>query len=185
MDLLINQVNSFAATVVIGVAAGFCYDYYRVVRGTLRLRKVGTLVGDVLFWLLTTALVFLMLLLGNWGEMRLYVLIGLALGSLVYFWLFSGSVRRILQLKFFLLKKTWDLLVRVLLLFRTAILFPFRLLLLVFSYPLHFLGGLLQKANRKATVVLENLVGRRVKRVTSTIKRKLAQLVFWKRKKED
>lgn len=94
---LLDQFYYFALTILIGMIAGFCYDLYKVTRGTLRLRKIGTALGDVLFWLILTGLVFLLLLLGNWGEVRLYVLLGLALGALIYLNLCSRRTTTLLQ----------------------------------------------------------------------------------------
>lgn len=184
MDLLVHQVEAFAATILIGMAAGFCYDYYRVVRGVFRLKKVGTFLGDIIFWLLTTALVFVLLLRGNWGEVRLYVFVGLSLGAFLYYRLFSVQFSRLVRLKFYLFQKTWELLVKLVLLIWTVILFPFRLLLLLLSYPLDFLEGLRRKAGRKGKAVLYNLVGRRVERSVARVKSKLAPLAFWKNKKD-
>lgn len=184
METLVNQMCSFAATIVIGVAAGFCYDYYRVVRGVFRLKKAGTFLGDILFWLITTAVVFLMLLQGNWGEVRLYVFIGLGLGALIYFRFLSGAISRLVRFKFFLFQKTWELFVKSMLFLWMVILFPFRLLILVLSYPVDFLRGLFRKTGQKLRAVFYNFVGRKVERGIAGIKSKLARLLFWKKKKE-
>lgn len=183
MDSLVSQVHAFAATIVIGIVAGFCYDYYRVVRTVFRLKKVGTYLGDVIFWLVATALVFFLLLLGNRGEMRLYVLVGLGLGALIYYCLLSKYVSRLVRFKFFLFHKTLELLVKLVLLLWMVILFPFRLVILVLSYPLVFVGGLLKKAGRKLRAAFYNLVGRRVERGVARVKAKLAFWAFWRKKK--
>lgn len=173
MESLVGQIRAFAATIVTGAAASFCYDYYRVVRGVFRLKKIGTCLGDLLFWMVTTAVVFLMLLWGNWGELRLYVFIGLGLGALIYFRLFSGPVSRLVGIKFFVIFKTWELLVKTVLALWAAFLFPFRLVLLVVSYPVEFLRLLFKPA------------GSRIRRWIAGIKSKLSPLAFWTGRKKE
>lgn len=181
MEPLVSQVYAFAATIATGAAAGFCYDYYRVVREVFRLKKAGTLVGDAVFWLVTTALVFFLLLRGNGGEVRLYVFIGLGLGALVYFYFFSGPVKRLVRLKFFLLHRTWGILVRSVLLLWTALLFPFRLLAFLLSYPLGLLRDLLHGSARGLRTAFRRLAaGLGLRRIGSN----LARLVP-RRKKEE
>lgn len=183
MELLANQVFAFAATVVIGMAAGFCYDYYSVIREVLRLNKLGTWLGDMIFWLAITALVFAMLLWGNRGDVRLYVFIGLGLGALIYFRIFSSAVRRTMRFKFFLLQKTWELLVKALIFVWAVMVFPFRLLALIISYPLNFFKGLLAGAGRKLRAAVYNFVGKRLEQRAVRLKARLSGMAFWREKK--
>ncbi|OPY56720.1 MAG: Spore cortex protein YabQ (Spore_YabQ) [Pelotomaculum sp. PtaU1.Bin035] len=183
MESLGNQIYAFAAAFVSGMAAGFCYDYYRVARGVFRLRKMGTCLGDIIFWLVATALVFYLLLLGNWGVVRPYVFIGLGLGAITYFQFFSGGMIRLFRLKFYLIHQIWVFTVKVVLLLWRVVTFPFRLVIIILSYPLGFLGGLIKKTQRKLKVLFYNLAGRRVEKAVNRMKSKLSRLVFWKRKK--
>jgi spore cortex biosynthesis protein YabQ len=185
LDSLVSQAHAFAATIVTGMAAGFCYDYYRVVRAVFRLKKMGTCLGDIIFWLVATALVFFLLLLGNRGEMRLYVLAGLGLGALIYHCLLSKYVSRLVRFKFFLFHKTWELLVKLTLFLWMVALFPFRLVILVLSCPLVFVRRSLKKAGRKLRAAFYNLAGRRVERGVAGIRARLSFLVFWRKKKEE
>lgn len=184
MELLTNQFFAFAATVVIGMAAGFCYDYYSVVREVLRLRRIGTWLGDIIFWLFITAGVFLLLLRGNWGELRLYVLIGLSLGALTYFRLLSGGVKRAMRLKFFLLQKSWELMVKALLFTWAVFIFPFRLAALGLSYPLNFLKKLSALVRKKIKNLWYNLAGRRLEQGAARIRSRLGRLAFWRKKEQ-
>lgn len=81
---LAEQFTAFLITIGIGVAAACVYDLYRVVRLTLRLRRLGSGVGDLLFWLVLTAVVYGLLLLGIAGDVRWSVLAGLVIGALIY-----------------------------------------------------------------------------------------------------
>jgi spore cortex biosynthesis protein YabQ len=55
-----------------------------------------TSLADLLYWLLATLVVFAGLLFGNWGEVRLYVFLGLSAGVLLYYRLFSRQAIRLL-----------------------------------------------------------------------------------------
>lgn len=86
------QATVFLLTVAIGLLLGFLFDAYRVVRGRLRPGPAGTAAGDLLFWLAATGVVFALLILSNWGELRLYVWVGFVLGALSYHFLLSRTV---------------------------------------------------------------------------------------------
>lgn len=92
MEPVEAQVEAFMLTVVIGMVMGLMFDTYRILRGILRLKIVVTHIADLLFWLAVTAVVFLGLLLGNWGEVRFYVFLGLMLGGAVYYKFFSRMI---------------------------------------------------------------------------------------------
>ncbi|MDF9409222.1 MAG: Spore cortex protein YabQ (Spore_YabQ) [Pelotomaculum sp. PtaB.Bin013] len=185
MEPLVNQIYAFAATLVIGAIAGFCYDYYLVVRGVFKLKKVGTCLGDIIFWLFTTTLVFTLLILGNWGVVRLYVFIGLGLGALLYFQSLSVVMRRLVRFKFYLLYEIWKLIVRIALFFWKIIIFPVRLLFLILSYPLNLLRVIFNKTGSRLKGIFYNLLGKRVERGIIRLKAKLSALAFWKKRKDD
>ncbi|RYD03678.1 hypothetical protein N752_18185 [Desulforamulus aquiferis] len=46
---LLDQFYYFALTILIGVVSGFCYDLYKVTRGNLRLKRIGTALGISFF----------------------------------------------------------------------------------------------------------------------------------------
>lgn len=81
--------------VIAGLVAGLLFDLYRFGRWLFRPGRLGTYIGDLLFWLLLTPALFLLLLVTNGGELRLYVFVGLAIGCLFYFRLFSRHFLRL------------------------------------------------------------------------------------------
>ncbi len=91
-----GQVETFVITVVTGMFLGLVFDFYRVLRALYRPHRLLTALADLAYWLLATGLVFLALLFGNWGELRLYAFIGLALGALGYYRLLSRQAVRAL-----------------------------------------------------------------------------------------
>ncbi|NLI12844.1 MAG: spore cortex biosynthesis protein YabQ [Peptococcaceae bacterium] len=182
MESLYSQARAFLITIGIGAAAGFCFDYYRIVRRAFRLKKIGTCIGDAMFWLVTTVIVFTALLWGNWGEVRLYVMIGLGLGALLYFNLFSRPASRVIRFKFFMLYKCWTLLKKAISLLYMTVLFPFRLVIYVLSYPFYFVKMLLKKTKSKLSVFFRRFTGGKIERVRRWIKSKLKWPAFRNRK---
>lgn len=92
MESLGTQLYSFGIVLMAGITLGIFFDLFRVVRGILRPGLVSTPILDLLFWALITPILVLYLVLANWGELRGYVLIGLALGIFFYRLLLSGLV---------------------------------------------------------------------------------------------
>ncbi|MGE5592032.1 MAG: spore cortex biosynthesis protein YabQ, partial [Bacillota bacterium] len=79
--------------VLAGVALGLCFDTYRVVRRILRPGWLATALGDLIFGLACGLLLAAALVVGNWIQMRLYVLVGLVAGAALYHEL-AGDVYR-------------------------------------------------------------------------------------------
>lgn len=92
MQPLSTQLYAFGIVLLAGVSLGIFFDLFRVIRGVLRPGVFSTPLLDLLFWVLLTPILILYLLLANWGELRGYVLIGLALGFFFYRLLLSGLV---------------------------------------------------------------------------------------------
>lgn len=129
MGSITGQIFSFFTTVCIGLLAGILFDVYRVLRGLWKPRKLGTFIGDMIFWVLLTALVFILLLVGNWGEIRVYVFLGIALGCWWYFKAFSKKNQQILMRLFKFLSKILKVMGRI-------IIWPFKMLEKIFIVPL-------------------------------------------------
>lgn len=91
-----GQVELFFLTVVTGGLLGLAFDFYRILRGLFRPRWLLTAAADLAYWLLATVVVFVALLFGNWGELRLYVFVGLVAGAIGYYRLFSRQAIRLL-----------------------------------------------------------------------------------------
>ncbi|SFM18153.1 spore cortex biosynthesis protein YabQ [Pelosinus propionicus] len=84
-----SQFSIFLSTVATGITLGVLFDCYRVLRGTFRPKVLITWVTDLLYWLIATAIVFIALVLSNWGELRFYVFLGIISGVGLYYRLLS------------------------------------------------------------------------------------------------
>lgn len=136
MMLVEEQGKIFLITVAIGGLAGFLYDVYRVVRVRNNLRGWPGALGDLLFWAVATAVVFLLLLQTNQGELRLYVVLGLLGGALLYFSSMSRFAFRFVDFVWHLAGKVENLLFVLLEYLGRALLFPLRRSFIVIVWPL-------------------------------------------------
>ena len=84
-----QQLLTFGWSILLGLAAGLLYDLLRPFR--LRLPRL-TAVLDLLYCLVVGSAVFLFLLRRT-GELRMYLLLGIAGGAVVFFCAFSAILR--------------------------------------------------------------------------------------------
>lgn len=83
------QIYMFLVLTLTGMGVGIAYDFFRAFRRSFPVGRELAGLSDLLFWLVATLLGVAGLLLGNWGELRLYVFIALGLGIYLYFHLAS------------------------------------------------------------------------------------------------
>jgi spore cortex biosynthesis protein YabQ len=79
-----HQLIQAASSLILGAAAGFIYDLFRVVRRRAPSKAV-TAATDFLFWLITGLAVFLLGLSLGGGRQRLFMNIMTVLGAIIYF----------------------------------------------------------------------------------------------------
>lgn len=93
MNLTLNeQWLTMGLMLLSGIGMGVVFDGYRVVSNELRFAKWTLPLLDLLYWAAATLVVFQVLSAGNNGEVRAYVFLGLSLGVIAYFLLFSRAV---------------------------------------------------------------------------------------------
>ncbi len=88
-----EQWQIFFTLFIVGLALAFIFDCYRVGRYFWIPGIWGNYIGDFVFWIIFSALFFFLLLLINWGELRVYVLLAICAGVGVYM-IFLGSILR-------------------------------------------------------------------------------------------
>jgi len=81
---LLFQIQSFLLTLVLGVVAGMVFQFYQLLVRGARLGKYALYIMDFFLWMLMILLIFAAMLFINQGEMRVYVLIALVVGIILY-----------------------------------------------------------------------------------------------------
>ncbi|MBO8137015.1 MAG: spore cortex biosynthesis protein YabQ [Desulfotomaculum sp.] len=150
--------------------AGFLYDLYRVLVKLFKLKKWGVMLGDLLFWLILTPLVFVILLMGNWGEVRLYVFIGLSLGAVIYLKWCSGYIVPLIYKLINIFKKTLNLASRLLMFLWRFFCLPFRKVVLVFTVPLGLISKIVVKMWMKVRPFFKRVLKNKIKHIVDNLR---------------
>lgn len=132
-----SQLYTFIITIATGILLGALFDCYRVLRGTFRPKAIMTWVTDLLYWLIATMIVFLALVVSNWGELRFYVFLGIVSGVILYYRLLSLYAIRLLLAIIRLIKG-------IVTLFKKTVVFiikPIVLCINIIYWPFRFFGS--------------------------------------------
>jgi len=78
--------------VLSGAVVGVAFDCFRIIRRISHASDISTFLQDILFWILSSIIVFLFMLRFNAGEVRWYMYLGTFLGAFMYFLTISNYV---------------------------------------------------------------------------------------------
>ena len=137
MQPVADQITAFLLLVLWGNLVGGFFDCYRFFRLLWRPKKWGTNLGDAFFWLFVTVFTYLYLLRSTWGEVRLYVFLGIGLGLFIYLNYFSKYMLIFIVRVYLVLKKLVALALRLTL---PPLRFFFKVLLLPVTIAASFLS---------------------------------------------
>ncbi len=79
-----NQAYLFVMFILNGILIGVLFDVFRILRKSFKTSDFITYIEDIAFWLLAGAITLYFIFYFNSGEIRLYILIGIILGILIY-----------------------------------------------------------------------------------------------------
>lgn len=83
------QLYSLVIFAISGIAIGIFFDIFRILRKSFKTPDVVTYIEDAIFWILSGVFFLFVLFKFNNGQIRSYVIIGLALGILLYMFTIS------------------------------------------------------------------------------------------------
>lgn len=173
MEPLEYQFYSFFIMVLAGFLIGILFDFYRIIRNFVRPKKIATGVGDVLFWIIVTAVAFVLLIYGNWGQLRFYVFIGLALGVRIYFVLFSKMFIKIFKNTFLLIGKLISLIWRIICFLFGVVLIPFKIIRNIVIIPLGIISITFGRVGSYCGVFIRRFFLRPVRARFDKVKRRI------------
>ena len=78
-----------------GVAIGILFDFFRILRRSIKTSNLVTYIQDILFWILTGIIVLYSIWYFNNGELRIFVFLGLIIGILIYMTTLSSIIVKI------------------------------------------------------------------------------------------
>lgn len=155
----------FLTTIIMGMVIGFIYDIFRIFRKTTPHKNIFTQTEDLLFWLAVTFLMFYVMLNKNYGEIRLFVLLGAVLGMVMYFATLSHLIIKVSVAVIQFTKRVMVTVIRILFT-------PLRLLIKLLSPPAAALGRILRK-NLHSVKRYAKMKARKTLKQASIIRRKV------------
>ena len=161
MQPVADQITAFLLLVLLGNLVGIIFDCYRFFRRILKLKRRGTNCGDALFWLVVTVFAYVFLLKSTWGEVRLYVFLGIALGVSVYLRFFSSYTRAFLEVAHLTVKMLGKMVILIIL---PPLKLVFRIMTLPFSVAASFLAIFIKGGKRllnKISIALKQIFRRK------------------------
>ena len=84
-----------AVSIMAGVFLGFIWDFYRLIRHYGKFKTAGTVIGDILYWIISTILSTRLILDISYGNVRAFILMGFLTGALLYFYGVSEYVLKL------------------------------------------------------------------------------------------
>ena len=87
-----NQAYLFLVFSITGVIIGILFDFFRILRKTIKTPNIITYIEDILFWILTGLLILYNIWYFNDGEIRMFMFLGIILGTLIYMSILSKMV---------------------------------------------------------------------------------------------
>lgn len=137
-----SELEIFIWLTLTGILLAFLFDGYHLAWSRFKPRLWITAATDLTFWLAAAFLVFIVLLLNNWGEMRLYIFIALGGGVAIYYQFFVRQARKWLTYSMRLLFRLEMALAG---LFRTLVFYPVCYFLRAVAWPFRLVRGPLQR----------------------------------------
>jgi spore cortex biosynthesis protein YabQ len=82
---ILGQIETFILTLVLGLVTGTIFHFYQAIIRAARVSRYVLYALDFSLWIIIIVLVFLSMLFINQGEIRVYVLMALLIGILLYY----------------------------------------------------------------------------------------------------
>ena len=90
-----NQAYLFLVFSFTGVLIGVLFDFFRILRRSIKTSNIITYIEDILFWILTGLLILYNIWYFNNGEIRIFMFLGIILGILIYMLTLSNILIKI------------------------------------------------------------------------------------------
>jgi spore cortex biosynthesis protein YabQ len=93
--LLLSQFNTVFIFCLTGLGIGLLFDFFRIQRKVLRTCDIITYIQDILFWIFSGILIIFVIMKYTNGEIRIYMILGMLIGIILYFLIFSKYIMKI------------------------------------------------------------------------------------------
>lgn len=93
--LLLNQFNTIFIFFLTGICIGLIFDFFRIQRKVIKTCNFITYIQDILFWIISGLIMIFVIMKYTNGEIRMYMVLGIILGILIYFLVISKYIIKI------------------------------------------------------------------------------------------
>ena len=93
--LLLSQFNTVFIFCLTGLGIGLLFDFFRIQRKVLKTCDFITYIQDILFWIVSGLIIIFVIMKYTNGEIRIYMVLGIILGILIYFLIISKYIMKI------------------------------------------------------------------------------------------
>ena len=93
--LLLSQFNTVFIFFLTGICIGLLFDFFRIQRKVLKTCDFITYIQDILFWIVSGLIIIFVIMKYTNGEIRIYMVLGIILGILIYFLIISKYIMKI------------------------------------------------------------------------------------------
>lgn len=100
-----NQTYLFLVFSLTGVIIGILFDFFRILRKSFKTSDIITYLEDIIFWILTGFIVLYNIWYFNNGEIRLFMILGIIMGAIIYMLTLSNIIIKIFYEIINILKK--------------------------------------------------------------------------------
>lgn len=149
-----NQLYVFFVMILCGVCAGVLFDLLRALRRAFGANSFTTSVSDILFWLAISIGVYMTIFMFNYGQIRWYEIIGIILGSVIYFLALSGIIMKILGALFNFFTKIFQFIFKIIL---TPLVFLYKMIKRPLFYIVGKVGRVFRGAKSRSLGLVEKM----------------------------
>ena len=82
--MITNQAYLFLIFTLDGIIIGLLFDFFRILRKTIKTKDFITYLEDLIFWILAGTIILYSVFTFNNGEIRLYMFIAIMIGIITY-----------------------------------------------------------------------------------------------------
>lgn len=112
--MIMDQAKIFLIFALNGIIIGILFDIFRILRKSFKTSDIITILEDILFWIFTGIVILYSIFIFNNGEIRLFMFIGIFLGTILYMLLLSKYIIKISVKIILILKKVFKFIFKIL-----------------------------------------------------------------------
>ena len=151
--MITNQAYLFLIFIANGILIGVIFDFFRILRKSFKTADIITYIEDILFWILTGAIILYSIFVFSNGEIRFFMFIGILIGTIIYMLVAS---KYIIKVNVSIITFTKKVIKRIIKIIYIPLKITLKLIRKIFIKPISFITINLQKISTKASKKLHN-----------------------------